>query len=97
MDLVLQVGVLTQGRRPCSVKKNTVAKSEEVKTGYSLAESSKEVHGSKRAVLSIIAMMIYLFICLFKGLWFTQRYYLRHYATSRKVAGSIPDEVDFFN
>jgi hypothetical protein len=22
---------------------------------------------------------------------------LRHYATSRKVAGSTPDEVDFFN
>jgi hypothetical protein len=22
---------------------------------------------------------------------------LRHYATSRKVAGSSPDEVDFFN
>jgi hypothetical protein len=26
-----------------------------------------------------------------------QRSWLRHYATSRKVAGSNPDEVDFFN
>jgi hypothetical protein len=26
-----------------------------------------------------------------------QRSWLRHYATSRKVAGSSPDEVDFFN
>jgi hypothetical protein len=26
-----------------------------------------------------------------------QRSWLRHYATSRKVAGSKPDEVDFFN
>jgi hypothetical protein len=25
-----------------------------------------------------------------------QRSWLRHYATSRKVAGSSPDEVDFF-
>jgi hypothetical protein len=25
------------------------------------------------------------------------RSWLRHYATSRKVAGSIPDEVEFFN
>jgi hypothetical protein len=23
--------------------------------------------------------------------------WLRHYATNRKIAGSIPDEVDFFN
>jgi hypothetical protein len=27
----------------------------------------------------------------------TQRSWLKHYATSRKVAGSSPDEVDFFH
>jgi hypothetical protein len=26
-----------------------------------------------------------------------QRIWLRHHATSRKVAGSSPDEVDYFN
>jgi hypothetical protein len=30
-----------------------------------------------------------------RGTWW--RSWLRHYATSRKVAGSTPDEVDFFN
>jgi hypothetical protein len=28
---------------------------------------------------------------------FVYKRYLRHYATNRKVAGSSPDEVDFFN
>jgi hypothetical protein len=40
-----------------------------------------------------------------KDITYLQRYFggtryrswLRHYATSRKVAGSSPDEVDFFN
>jgi hypothetical protein len=34
-------------------------KSEEVKTGYNLAESSKEGYGSKRAVLPMIIIMIW--------------------------------------
>jgi hypothetical protein len=29
--------------------------------------------------------------------FYTKRSWLRHYATSRKVAGSSPDEVDFFS
>jgi hypothetical protein len=40
------------------VKKKTVAKSKEVKTGCNLAESSKEVYGSKRAVLPMMMIMM---------------------------------------
>jgi hypothetical protein len=41
-------------------KKMTVAKSKEVKTGWSsyLAEFSKKAYGSKRAVLQIMMVMI---------------------------------------
>jgi hypothetical protein len=39
-------------------KKFTVAKSKEVKTGYYLAESSKEGYGPKRAVLPVMLMMM---------------------------------------
>jgi hypothetical protein len=39
-----------------------------------------------------------LYYCLtLTGLLFWGASWLRHYATSRKVAGSSPDEVDFFN
>jgi hypothetical protein len=41
-------------------KRVTVAKFKEVKTGSNLAESSKEYYGSKRAVLPMMKMMIYL-------------------------------------
>jgi hypothetical protein len=52
-DLVLQLGGWTQ------VCKNiTAAKSEEVKTGSNLAESSEEGYGSKRALLPMV-MNIY--------------------------------------
>jgi hypothetical protein len=37
-------------------KKNIVAKSKEVKIGCSLAESSKEGYGSKRAVFPMMIM-----------------------------------------
>jgi hypothetical protein len=36
-------------------------------------------------------LFIFLFLSGARGSW------LRHYATSRKVAGSSPDEVDFFS
>jgi hypothetical protein len=36
------------------------------------------------------------FCFLGKYLSFPVAYWLRHYAASRKVAGSSPDEVDFF-
>jgi hypothetical protein len=39
-------------------KKITVAKSKEMETGCSLAESSKEGCGSKRAVLPMMMMMM---------------------------------------
>jgi hypothetical protein len=35
---------------------------------------------------------------MFKLCWLWHRSWLRHYSTSRKVAGSIPDEINgFFN
>jgi hypothetical protein len=39
-------------------KRIIVAKSKEVKTRCSLAESSKEGYGSKRAILPMMVMMI---------------------------------------
>jgi hypothetical protein len=40
----------------------------------------------------------YRIVKLFVLTWGTPWHsWLRHYATSRKVAGSSPDEVDFFN
>jgi hypothetical protein len=36
-------------------------------------------------------MHLFRLFCCIRGCW------LRHYATSRKVTGSSPDEVDFFN
>jgi hypothetical protein len=38
--------------------KITVAKSKEVKTGFNLAETSKEGYGSRRAVLPMMMLMI---------------------------------------
>jgi hypothetical protein len=55
-DLVLQVAGWTQGWLHCSVKRNIVAKSKEVKTGCKLAESSKEACGSEGAVLPTMVM-----------------------------------------
>jgi hypothetical protein len=46
-------------------KKNTVAKSKEVKSGWSktyLAESFKDGYGSKRAVLPMMIMMMIIII-----------------------------------
>jgi hypothetical protein len=40
---ILQVGSLMQGWQPCSVKKITVAKSREVKTGWSKLRRNKQV------------------------------------------------------
>jgi hypothetical protein len=42
-------------------KEITVVKSKEVKTGWYLAESSKEGYGSKRAVLLIMTMNVILY------------------------------------
>jgi hypothetical protein len=42
-------------------KKIIVAKSKEVKTGYSLAESSKEGYGSKWAVLPMMMIMMIMY------------------------------------
>jgi hypothetical protein len=59
MGQVLQVGSWAQGCQSFSVKKkNAAAKPKEVKTGCNLAESSTEGHGSKRAVLPVMTMMI---------------------------------------
>jgi hypothetical protein len=63
-DLVLQVGGWTQGWRPCSAKKNIVAKSGEVQTRWSnsridkTGRSSKEGCGSKRAVSPMMTTMM---------------------------------------
>jgi hypothetical protein len=43
---------------PCSVNKIIVTKSKEVKTISNLAEPSKEGCGLKRAVLSIILLLL---------------------------------------
>jgi hypothetical protein len=52
------LGDWTQCWQPCSVKKNTVAISKQVKIGCNLAESSKEAYGSKRVVLPMLIMMM---------------------------------------
>jgi hypothetical protein len=46
-----------QGWQPCSVKRIIVAKPKEVKTGSTLAESSKEGCGSTNAALPMMIMM----------------------------------------
>jgi hypothetical protein len=45
------------------------------------------------AYFNVFCVFIY-FLCGGGGT--RQRSWLRHYATSREVVGSIPDEVDFF-
>jgi hypothetical protein len=45
----------------------------------------------------ILLYMSLSFVVLLKSGGTRLRSWLRHYATSRKVAGSSPDEVDFFN
>jgi hypothetical protein len=57
-DLVVDVATWTRGSRPCCVKNITVAKSEEVKTGSNLAESSEEDYGLNRAVLPVMMLMM---------------------------------------
>jgi hypothetical protein len=42
-------------------KNITVAKTKEVKTGYNMAEFSKEGYGSKRPVLPMMMMMIMIY------------------------------------
>jgi hypothetical protein len=45
----------------------------------------------------MMMMIIIIIIILLTQIETRYRSRLRHYATSRKVAGSNPDEVDFFN
>jgi hypothetical protein len=44
-------------------KKNTVATSKKVKTGFSLAESSNKGYGFKRTVLPMMMVMIFISEC----------------------------------
>jgi hypothetical protein len=64
-------------------KKNTVAKSKEVKTGCNLAESSKEDCGSKRPVLLLMMTMMIKAMKAYRGV----DVYIHIFLTSALVGG----------
>jgi hypothetical protein len=60
-----------------------------------LAESSTEEYGSSTGCFANYIIIIIIIIIIYNQDGTRQRSSLRHYAASRKVAGSGPDEVDF--